>query len=188
MHLHDGRKAALSRVCSCEEWARMQGTRSNTSGYFEVSHLVGRRVAHDGELEYRVRWMGHSAASDTWEPRRLVKATCEDMLNAMDKKLSPKPATPSTQPTDFKDAASIVRVPNWSKRRKVQAIESKRALAASAAEDVVAVVRNNKMRLEVVTADNARFALKEYRLRYPDALIGFLLSNAILVSSTHVTE
>jgi hypothetical protein len=33
-----------------------------------VDKIIDRKVSFDGVLMYRIRWVGYSESSDTWEP------------------------------------------------------------------------------------------------------------------------
>ena len=71
----------------------------------EVERIVEYRMRR-GTDEFKVRWLGHSASHDTWEPYENLGASVKRMATKMKKK---KAATPMTEAAPATKAASRKR-------------------------------------------------------------------------------
>jgi hypothetical protein len=58
----------------------MQLSGASNEGEYDVGEILGRR-ARRGDVQYRVRWKGHSEESDTWEPESNLTG-CQQLLAA----------------------------------------------------------------------------------------------------------
>jgi len=52
---------------------------STTSIDYEVEAIKDKRVTVDGEVQYKVHWVGFSESDDSWEPVEMLGA-CQDRI------------------------------------------------------------------------------------------------------------
>lgn len=50
-------------------------------GEFYVERIISHRSVANGEREFLIRWQGHSAADDSWEPESNLTMGAEKLLS-----------------------------------------------------------------------------------------------------------